>query len=123
MKKLALGCGALVLLAGIAFVGVGYYGYLRVRSTVSQFAELAKVPAIEQGVRIKTPFIAPGSGQLTAAQVDRLMLVQTRVRERLGHNMDALQHQVQGACRQEGHQRHRPAAADGRLSRSRRQLA
>jgi len=86
MKKLAIGCLVVVVVAGAAIVGIGYYGYLKVKSTVSQLAELGQVVDIERGVRIKTPFTAPESHLLTAAQVERLLQVQTRVRERLGAN-------------------------------------
>lgn len=86
MKKLAIGCGTVVLVLGVLVVGVGYYGFLKVRSTVTQFAELGKIPEIEREVRVKGPFTPPASGELTASQVDRLMQVQQRIRERLGEN-------------------------------------
>jgi hypothetical protein len=86
MKKLAIGCGTVVLVLGVLVVGVGYYGFLKVRSTVTQFAELGKIPEIEREVRVKGPFTPPTSGELTASQVDRLMQVQQRIRERLGEN-------------------------------------
>jgi hypothetical protein len=91
MKKLAIGCLLVLVLGGAAVAGIGYYGYLKVKSTVSQFAELAKVPEIERDVRVKTPFTAPRSGELTASQVDRFMRVQTRVHDRLGHNFALLE--------------------------------
>jgi hypothetical protein len=84
MKKLAIGCLVVFLVVGVAVVGIGYYGYLKVKDTVSQLAELQKVPEIERSIRVKTPFNVPASGELTAAQVDRFMTVTTRVRERLG---------------------------------------
>jgi hypothetical protein len=91
MKKLAFGCLGVVVLIGIAVVGVGYYGYLRVKSTVSQFAELGRIPEIESGVRIKTAFIPPKSGELTQAQIDHLVQVQERVKQRLGQNMAVME--------------------------------
>jgi hypothetical protein len=93
MKKLAIGCLAIALLAGAATAGVVYYGYLKVRSAVSQFAELGRVPEIERGIRVKTPFTPPPSGELTADQVERLVHVQTRVRERLGQDFAAFERQ------------------------------
>jgi hypothetical protein len=91
MKKLAIGCLVVLVVGGAAVVGIGYYGYLKVKDTVSQLAELQKVPEIERGIRVKTPFSVPPSGELTAAQVDRFMTVSTRVRERLGQNMAAFE--------------------------------
>jgi hypothetical protein len=91
MKKLAIGCLVVFVVVGAAVVGIGYYGYLKVRSTVAQLAELQKVPEIERGIRVKTPFVAPASGELTASQVDRFMRVTTRVRDRLGVDMAAFE--------------------------------
>jgi len=91
MKKLAIGCLVVVLVVGVAVIGIGYYGYLKVKDTVSQLAELQKVPEIERGIRVKTPFSVPASGELTAAQVDRLITVSSRVRERLGQDMAAFE--------------------------------
>jgi hypothetical protein len=91
MKKLAIGCLVVVVVGAAAAGGIVYYGYLKVRSTVSQFAELAKVPEIEKGVRVQTPFSPPDSGALTAKQVDQLMTIQTRVRDRLGNSFATLQ--------------------------------
>jgi hypothetical protein len=86
MKKLAIGCGIVVLVLGIVVVGVGYYGYMKVKGTVTQLAELSKIPDIEREVKVRTPFNAPASGELTASQVEKFMQVQTRVRDRLGAN-------------------------------------
>ncbi len=91
MKKLAIGCGIVVLVLGVLAVGVGYYGYLKVRGTVQQFAELAKVPDIERQITVKTSYTPPASGELTASQVDRLMEVQKRVHDRLGENFAKFQ--------------------------------
>src|SRR5258706_3856434 len=91
MKKLAIGCLVVFVVIGAAVVGIGYYGYMKVRSTVAQLAELQKVPEIERGIRVKTPFVVPASGELTASQVDKFMQVTTRVRDRLGKDMVAFE--------------------------------
>jgi hypothetical protein len=91
MKKLAIGCAILFVVAGAAVVGVGYYGYLKVKSAVTQLAELGQVHDIERGVKVQTAFVVPSSGELTAAQVDKLMKVTTRVRERLDQDMVVFQ--------------------------------
>lgn len=91
MKKLAIGCGIVVLLIGAAIVGVGYYGYMKVRSTVTQLAELGQVRDIERGVKVQTAFVVPASGELTAAQVDKLLKVTTRVRDRLNADLTTFQ--------------------------------
>jgi hypothetical protein len=95
MKKLAIGCGIVALVAGVTFAGVAYYGYMKVKSTYQQFAQLAQVGDIERGVRIKETFTAPASNQLTRKQVDQLLQVITRVHDRLGQNLNAFQRNYQ----------------------------
>jgi hypothetical protein len=91
MKKLAIGCAGIVVLVGVAIAGIGYYGYLKVKSTVAQFAELRQIPDIERGIKIQTVFTVPASGELTEKQVERLMLVERRVHERLGQDFAAME--------------------------------
>jgi hypothetical protein len=91
MKKLAIGCGIAVLVIGVVVVGAGYYIYGKARSTSAQLAQLGQVHDIEQGVKVQTPFIVPASGELTQAQVDKLMKVTSRVHERLDKDMATFQ--------------------------------
>lgn len=98
MKKFAIGCLIVLVLGGIAAVGAGYYifgkaksTYSQLKTTATQFAELGKIPQIEDGVELKTPFVIPTGGALTQGQVDKFVQVQTRVRARLGQNFDVLQ--------------------------------
>lgn len=84
MKKLAIGCFAVVVLLAIAAAVGSFYIYRQVRGTVAQFSELSSVPELERGVRNKQSFTPPSTGQLTEPQVERLVRVQGRVRERLG---------------------------------------
>jgi hypothetical protein len=87
MKKLLVALLVVFMLAGVAAVGVGYYVYRQVRSTVAGFAELGQVPDIERGVR-QRGFTPPASAELTASQVDRFMRVQAQVRQRIGEQFD-----------------------------------
>jgi hypothetical protein len=87
MKKLLIALLVLFLLAGVAAVGVGYYVYRQVRSTVTQFAELGQVPEIERGVRARGGYAPPPSEELTESQVARLVKVQEAVRARLGERI------------------------------------
>jgi hypothetical protein len=91
MKKVAIGCGIALLLTGITAAGVAYYVYRQVASTVTQFAELAKVPDIEKDVRNRSAFVPPASEELTDSQVEKLVQVQSEVRRRLGERMTAFE--------------------------------
>jgi hypothetical protein len=91
MKKLAIGCGVLVLLIGIALGGLAYYTYRQAKMMFSQFAELGQIPEIERSVRVKAAYTPPSSEELTAGQIERLMKVQSAVRQRLGERFSALE--------------------------------
>jgi hypothetical protein len=91
MKKLAIGCLIVLMLAGVVVAGVSYYAYRQARAMFAQFAELGQVPEIEQRVRNKSAFVPPANEELTARQVERLVQVQTRVRQRIGERFGELE--------------------------------
>lgn len=91
MKKLAIGCAIVLVLAGAVIGGVSYYAYRQARAMFAQFAELGQVPEIEQRVHNKSAFVAPANEELTARQVERLVQVQTRVRQRIGERFGELE--------------------------------
>jgi hypothetical protein len=91
MKKLAIGCLIVLVFAGVVVAGVSYYAYRQARAMFAQFAELGQVPEIEQSVRNKGAFVAPASDELTPNQVERLVKVQSRVRQRLGERFGEFQ--------------------------------
>jgi hypothetical protein len=91
LKKLAIGCGIALLIVGICGAGVAYYLYSRVSSALTQFAELGKVPEIERGVLNRDPFVPPTSGEVSDIQIEKLLKVQSAVRQRLGERMATLE--------------------------------
>ena len=91
MKKLAIGCGIALLVTGIAAASVTYYLYRQLASTVSQFAELAKIPDLERELRNRATFTPPPSEVLTEAQIEKLVQVQTHVRQKIGEQMKAFE--------------------------------
>jgi hypothetical protein len=91
VKKLAIGCLVILVLAGIAGAVGTWWVYRKVTTTVGQFAELGSVPELERSVRNTRPFAPPATGELTAAQVERLVQVQRAVRARLGQRFAEMQ--------------------------------
>ena len=87
MKKLAIGCGLALLITGIAAAGVAYYLYRQVSTTVAQFAELGKLSDIERDVRNRTSYTPPATEELSEAQLEKLVQVQTHVRQKLGEQI------------------------------------
>jgi hypothetical protein len=90
MKKLAIGCLVVLVVGCVAAAGVGYYLYRQVRSTVAQYAQLSTVPDIEREIRNTSPFTPPASDEFTEAQLERLVKIQGRIRDRLGARVTEL---------------------------------
>ena len=84
MKKLAIGCLVIILLGGAAVAGVTYFLYRKAQATFAEFSRFKEVPDLERQVKAQGPYTPPSSGELTEAQIERLVRVQTHVRERLG---------------------------------------
>ncbi|MGE5230723.1 MAG: hypothetical protein ACM3NS_03215 [Deltaproteobacteria bacterium] len=84
MKKLAMGCGILAILL-VAGGAVGsYLVYHKVKSAVGGFAELRTVPELERSVRNRSPYVPAPSGEVSSAQLQRVLEIQKAVRTRLG---------------------------------------
>jgi len=88
MKKLAVGCGILLVVLLVGGAIATYVVYNKVKSTVTEFAALGEIPAIERGVRNSAAFTPPASGELTEAQLKRYLGVQGHVRTLLGSRFD-----------------------------------
>lgn len=88
MKKILGGC--LIVLV-IAIIGIGVAGYYTYRlaqpmleSTASYLDRAREMVRLGDRIRNKSAFAPPANGELTAAQVDRFLAVQARVRDELG---------------------------------------
>jgi hypothetical protein len=84
MKKIAIGCGVIALVALIAGAVATYFVYNKVRSTFAEFAVLSEIPQIERGVRNTAAFTPPASGELTESQITRFVQVQHQIRTLVG---------------------------------------
>jgi hypothetical protein len=88
MKKLAIGCGVVLVVLLIAGAVASYFVYNKVKSTVADLSVLGEIPTIERGVRNTATFTPPDSGELTQTQVTRYLKVQEDVRTLLGSRLD-----------------------------------
>lgn len=84
MKKIAIGCGVIAIVALIAAAVATYFVVSKVQSTVAEFTVLGEIPEIERGVRNTDAFTPPATGELTEAQVARFVTVQDQVRSLVG---------------------------------------
>ena len=62
MKKLAIGCGVLLLLGMVGAGGASYYAYHKVSSAFAGFAELGSLPQIERSVKKPATLRAAAGG-------------------------------------------------------------
>lgn len=87
MKKVLAGCLIVLVIALIGFGVAGFYAYRAMKPVIdnaSSYLDKARiVERLGAGIRNKTPFVPPDNGELTPAQVERFIAVQTRVRSDL----------------------------------------
>ena len=88
MKKILAGCLIVLVVATIGFAAAGYYAYRAMRPVIdnaSTYMDKAReVAKLGEEIKIKTPYEPPANGELTQAQVERFIAVQSRVRSELG---------------------------------------
>jgi hypothetical protein len=88
MSKLVIGCVGLLAVSVAGAAGASYYAYHKVTSAIAPVAELGSLGEIERSIRDKRPYTPPASGELSRAQVERLLEVHQAVRARLGTRAD-----------------------------------
>ena len=88
MKKVALGCLIVLVIALIGFGVAGYYAYRwaqpMIQSTGDYLDRAREMTRLGDRVQNRAPYVPPASGELTVLQVDRFIAVQGRVRDELG---------------------------------------
>jgi len=88
MKKVLAGCLIVLAIAVIGFGVAGYYAYRwaqpMIQNTGDYLERARQMARLGDGIQNRAPYVPPGSGELTASQVDRFVAVQARVREELG---------------------------------------
>ncbi len=88
MSKLAIGCVGILAVGVAGAAGASYYAYHKVTSAIAPVAELGSLGEIERSMRSQGPYTPPASGELSGAQVERLLEVHRAVRARLGTRAD-----------------------------------
>jgi hypothetical protein len=91
MKKLLVGCLAIVVL-GVVALGVGAYFVYRAATPYIEDARaalrgLSELGELDKDIKNKTAHTPPQSGELTDAQLQRFARVQDHVRTTLGQRM------------------------------------
>ena len=88
VKKVLLGCLIVLVIALIGFGVAGYYAYQwaqpMIQSTGDYLDRAREMSRLGDRIANKAPYVPPASGELTEAQLDRFLAVQTRVRDEMG---------------------------------------
>ena len=95
MKKVLAGCLIVLVIALIGFGVAGFYAYRAMRPVIndaSNYLDRAReITRLGEDIKNKTRFEPPASGELTEAQVERFMAVQSRVRSDLNDKWDLVE--------------------------------
>lgn len=88
MKKVLAGCLIVLVVALIGFGVAAYYAYRwaqpMIQSTGDYLDRAREMTRLGDRVQNRAPYVPPDTGELTAAQVERFIAVQGRVRDELG---------------------------------------
>lgn len=88
MKKILAGCLIVLLIAAIGLAAAGFYAYRAMKPVIDNAAnymeKAREVTRLGEEITNKTPFEPPQNDELTQAQVERFIAVQTRVRADMG---------------------------------------
>ncbi len=88
MKKLAVGCLVILVLAGAALAVGAFYLYRAARPVVQNARDyverVRQLGDIDQRVANSAPFTPPANGELTKDEVERFARVQQHIRDALG---------------------------------------
>ena len=87
MKKILVGCLIVAVIAMIGLGVAGYFAYRVMRPVIDNAAnymdKAREVTRLGEEITNKTAYEPPANGELTQAQVERFIAVQTRVRAEL----------------------------------------
>jgi uncharacterized protein YxeA len=88
MKKILVGCLVVLVIALVGFGVAGFYAYRwakpMIQSTGDYLDRARAMARLSDAVNNQSAYTPPANGELTQAQVDRFVAVQTRVRDELG---------------------------------------
>jgi hypothetical protein len=84
MKKLAIGCGVIVLVLGVGTTVMFYIAATKARSYLRESGVLESIETLGKGVTNNAAFTPPANGQLTDAMIKRFVSVHDTIVAKLG---------------------------------------
>lgn len=95
MKQILAGCLIVLIIAIIGFGVAGFYAYRMAQpmlESAGTYVDRAReMTRLGDRVANQLPYEPPASGELTPAQVDRFLAVQSRVRDELGNRWQEIE--------------------------------
>jgi hypothetical protein len=90
MKKLAIGCGIVLVLCCVSVGALMVYGYYKVQQYTASLKQFAEITQLNQQVANKASFTAPSNGELTDDVMRRFVAVQESMTAKLGKRVEEL---------------------------------
>jgi hypothetical protein len=112
MKKLAIGCGVVVLVLAVA-AGVAFYiAANKARSFLRHSGVLASLQTLSKGVTNQAPFTPPANGELTEDMVKRFAAVQESMHATMGGRFQEIAAMQEEMLRREQAEQRKSTAAE-----------
>ncbi len=90
MKKVAIGCGVVLLLGMIGVSVAFYFVYIKAREYTQSLRQFAEIAELDKSVANRASFHAPANGELTEDAVRRFVAVQESMSAKLGPRIQEL---------------------------------
>jgi hypothetical protein len=84
------GCGIVSLLMIVVLGFIGYFGYRMVKGSYDGLKQLAELATIEEDVVNQSAFHPPSDGLMSLEQVEKLVYIQTQIRDAFGSDLSNL---------------------------------
>jgi hypothetical protein len=95
MKKILAGCLIVLVIALCGFAVAGFYAYRMMQPVIENAGNYldraAEIGKLAEGITNRNDFTPPGDGELTAAQVERFVAVQARVKSEMADRWTEIQ--------------------------------
>lgn len=112
MKKLAIGCGIIVLVLVVGVTVALYVVAHRARTYLNETGALSALQTLGKGVNNTAPFTPPANGELTADDVQRFAAVEDAMIAKLGPRFKELAAMQDEMLRRQGAEHRKSTSAE-----------
>jgi hypothetical protein len=112
MKKLAIGCGVIVLVLGVGTTVMFYVAASKARSYLRESGVLESIETLGKGVTNTAPFTPPANGQLTDDMIKRFVSVHETIVAKLGGRFNEIAAMQQEMMRREQAEHRKSTSAE-----------